>query len=126
MTEPRWPPDTRNLINVLAGIFHKNLADIAKACARHEASEVVLQRHANEAFDTLGRIGLNRRPWYKRPDLETALGGLIFGAGASLPDVVSGLFDDFQHPILTAMMIACFIIGAGTVFHGWLRGSGIL
>lgn len=121
---PRWPNDTRQYAETHRDSFYNNLRIIATACARHEKAEYVLTRHVDESFVTLGRLGFNLRPWYRRPELEVSAGVALWGLSASTPDIASGLFGhtDGIDTTVCATMVVLAAIGLVFCVHGWIRG----
>lgn len=123
---PRPLPATRAYLRALEKRFGENLSTIAAACAKHEGSEVIVQRHVDEAFATLSRIGINVQPWYRRPELEIGAGGTIFGLAFACGDFFSGLFPGdapWRAPVVQGIMVALIIVGASLAIHGWFRAG---
>ncbi len=72
--QPRWLGPTTEHADNLIKAFKSNLRTVAIRLAKHERAEVVLDRHVDEAHDTLSRLGLSRRKWMDRPELEVSVG----------------------------------------------------
>jgi hypothetical protein len=127
MAKPRWPNPTINHVKACGERFKKDIESIAEILARHEKAELVLFRHADEAFEALGRLRFNRRPFYKRPELEVGSGVSLWGIAAASPGFFSGLFPGdtwrYRESVVVGIMVACIAIGIGLVIHGWIRGT---
>jgi hypothetical protein len=120
----RWPTQTRQYAEIVRDRFYANIRIVASACAKHEKAELVLSRHVDEAFTTLGRLGFNLRPWYKRPELEVSVGLALLGLAVNTQDIITGLFGhtDSIDAIVCGTMVGLIVAGIVTWIHGWIRG----
>lgn len=114
-----------DLIGKYGTDFSRNLREIAIIHARHEVAEYVLARHVDEAFSSLSRMGLNRRPFYKRPELEVGAGSAVIGVAGTVCSFADVLLGDGAGTILfeQCICVSCLIVGFGLIAHGWIRGQ---
>ena len=74
----------------------------------------------------INRLGLTRRSWWKRSELETTIGGFLVGLTFALPDIV-GFFwqqdSDTRTGVVSGAMIAMLVIGLFFSVHGWFQGN---
>lgn len=105
--------------------FKTDIRAIAQVLARQEKAELVLERHTDEAFAALGRIGFNRRPVYARPELEVGLGVSFVTLAGNCPSYITGLFPHWngREPWTTGIMVAMILSGILLTVHGWWRGT---
>ncbi len=128
MAAPSWAKEALAAHKQSSDDYKNSLRLIANALAQHEGSERVLERHVREARHVLAMSGNNRKPWYKRHELEITGGGGLIGASCSLPDLVGGLFPEpstLRPAVVCAAMLVMLGIGIFLVVHGWLRVRGV-
>lgn len=124
MAEPSWTQEARSELSKVGKDYNAALKSIALGIAIGERSERVLAPHVHDAFRVLAAAGNARKPWYKRHELEVAVGGTLIGASTAVPDFLSGFFpDDSQWKRVTVCvaMLLMLIIGAFLVIHGILQ-----
>lgn len=61
------------------------------AIAQQERVDAVSTRHVDDAYQALARVGLRVAPWYKRTEVEAAVGGMLVSFSLASPDIV-GVF----------------------------------
>jgi len=117
---------TFEYVKVITEQFGNRLGRIARQLAEHERAEYVLQRHVDEAFEAMSRTGLNRRPWWQRPESLVAAGVGVFGLANSCPDFIGGLLPEFaaKATLIRVLMILFIGVGAALITFGFLRGAG--
>ena len=120
---PTWPDGSSDRVKGHVNELEKNLRTIAQACARHDSSEVVLEKHVDHALESMGRLGLKRKPLWKRSETELTLGSFLFGLSFALPDLMSFLADPSSAaaPWRTAAVLTALFVGAILVCHAWVR-----
>ncbi len=92
---------------------------MSEQLARHEEADNVDRRHVGEAFEALARLGLRRRSWWRRPELEVGFGSFLLGLGLASPDVLPVFFPtQYVGPTLLVLVMC----GAFCAVHGWFRG----
>ena len=126
--DPVWGNEARKAAGQTAKTYEHALRQIAEGLARYESCERVLENHVKESSRVLAVSGNNRKPWYKRHELEITAGGGLVGASCSVPDFISGFFPDdsnLKRAIVCAAMIVMIGIGLFLVIHGWLRIRGV-
>ena len=129
MGEPVWANEARKAAVKTADAYKQALRQIAEGLARHDGCERVLENHVREAARVLAISANSRKPWYKRPELEISIGGVIFGWAGCVPDFVSGFVPNhaqWKESVIPAAMIVMVIVGSFLVSHGWLRIRGIV
>ena len=128
MAAPSWAKEAQAAHRQSSDDYKNSLRLIATGLAQHESSERVLERHVREARHVLAMSGNNRKPWYKRHELEITVGGGLVGASCNVPDFVSGFFPDdspLKRGIVCAAMIVMLGAGIFLIVHGWLRVRGV-
>ncbi len=123
--QPKWSKQSTERVESISAEFDENIRRIAIRIARHEKSVYVDPRHVDEAKGCLSRSGLNRRPWYERPELEVGLGMWLLGLMFAIPDIVGIItsIPEAKKPYVSWSVIAVFAaLGAFFSTHGWYRG----
>jgi len=121
----RYGREAEDLLGNLVEDFKKNLSRITRRLAHHERAETVDCRHVTNAFESMIRCGLDRTPWWKRPQLKITVSGALVGAALATPDVATLLSANPQYSTPLAWIgIICFsVAGLGVYVWGWLQNS---
>lgn len=121
---PGWPTRSSARANKLVEDFKMHLRAVADNLAKHDRVDSISEKHVDEAYAALARLGLTSRPWYRRPDFETAVGAVLIGGASALPDWVA-LFapESLKNALSAGGVVALLVIGASLTAHGWIRAS---
>jgi hypothetical protein len=122
--KPEWPNDSTERANKHSADYGSNLKRIAETLARQEHCEFVLERHVDEAFDTLARLGLSKLGFWRRPELQITAGSILIGASWVFPDVLPVFFDAnwlARQGVTIGCILTTFTIGVLVTAHGWIR-----
>jgi hypothetical protein len=112
-----WQRDSQKRLGSHAERIKSNLRAVATAIAQQERVGAVSARHVDDAYQALARVGLRVAPWYKRTEVEAAIGGMLVSFSLASPDIVgvfipgaSGLRLGVTAGILlSAMTVGCFL-----------------
>lgn len=118
---PKWPRPATKRIAELVKTFEENLRVVSTQLARHEEADNVDRRHVNTAFDALARVGLHRRFWWQRPELEVGIGSFLVGIAFASPDLLALL--GIPSALILPIVIVFLAGGAFCAIHGWFRGK---
>ncbi len=124
MASPRWGKEAGELSASMAADFKDNLRRITVRLATHERADTIDRRHVLNAHEALLRTGLDRTPWWKRPQLKSGAGGLLCAFSASIPDLVPLLQLQAQYVIPACYLGigVCLVFGTFLLVWGWLNG----
>ena len=112
---PSWPDGSSDRLGGHVDELKRNLKALSETAARHDSSEVVLEKHVDHAVESLGRLGLKRVVWWKRREAELAAGSFLLGFSFSLPDVLQ-FFTDPPERLAVAGTVAVLVTAlAGSV-----------
>ena len=89
--EVRWSGAAQDRLKELTDEFGDSLREIGLRLARHDKADSGSVKHVDHAFDSLARLGLDSRPWWRRPQLKASAAGALATAAVSLPDWASRL-----------------------------------
>lgn len=122
MGSPRWLKKPEDRLELLTAEYSSNVRKIASRLADHSKLDHVDEKHVNQAHEALVVCGLSLVPWYKRPQLKTSVGGIIFGAAFSVPGLVPllGLMPNLVTPVSWFGLILLVVVGLLLVVWGWL------
>jgi len=113
-------------IKCIAGyvkVFDSSLSRIATRLARHDDVDSVSETHVKKAYSILAAYGLDRGPWWKRPQLKVTISGVLCAAALAVPDYAP-YFAKFMatHVSLETETIEAIIFCIGSVM---LWGSAL-
>ena len=126
---PNWNGKTRELVGDLTEDFRENLRRLTIRLARHERADNIEVRHVDEAYEALCTVGIKRRIWWKRPELEVAVGAFIVTLAFSASDITTvvgsilALKIDQQYSVAAGLFVGGLIAGTALTVHGWIRGN---
>lgn len=130
MAKAKWAQVTRAYAKATSEDFHESLKSVAESFADHERLDSVSNKHVDESFLALARLGLHCKRWWQRSDTWTGFGAFLVGLSFSMPDLCQSLCSTFDLPEKTASvaatssMITVFSLGAGLFF--WAKHHGSL
>jgi len=122
---PTWPQQTKARLKQLSDDHKDNLRSVADAFASFEGVDSVSLKHVNDAHVALAQIGLRSRPWYRRTEFETGIGGLFCTVGAAAPDLASTFLDSgapWYRGVVCGTVSALVLFGLLLIIHAWFRG----
>lgn len=122
-TQPSWLGNSTERVEQLGDELEADLKAIAVRLAKHEGSERVLEKHVEQAFQSLACSGLERRKIWQRPESEVGLGALLVGLAPSVPDVVGTAIENIDKAWPYNIGGIAILVGTGVtlVLHGWWR-----
>jgi len=123
---PRLPKPSQDRQGVYIADFRENLQKIAIRLARHQKSTFVDVPHVDEAFNVLCRIGISRRPIWKRPEFDTSIGGLFLGVALAAPDLLPAICDNNwlqRNNVILSTIIVSVVLTAIFFARGWMKSS---
>lgn len=104
--------------------FKGNLSKITRRLARHERAETIDVRHVDNAYEALIRCGLDRLPFWQRPQLKITISGFLIAAALATPDFAPYLAGEnqlLQNVLFWAGVIIFSTIAIGIYIWGWLQ-----
>ncbi len=84
-----------------------------------EQAETISPRHVTDANSAITRAGVDKAPFYQRPETYQSFGAFLFGLACAGPDVCSTVLPDtISKPISVILFYTFLILGMSSFFFG--------
>lgn len=123
-----WSNEAKSALKPIDKAYASSMRSVAFGLAVGERSERVLVKHVEEAYRVLAASAHDMKPWYKRTQTESAIGGAILGFSFAIPDVIAGFCpteSTTRSAITQAVMGGLMLGGTIMTVHAILRGRGV-
>jgi len=124
MSDVRYGKESEQLVGDRVEEFKGNLSRVTRRFARHERAQTIDVRHVENAYEALVRCGLERMPWWQRPQMKLTLSGFFVAAALATPDFAPYFSNGNEktQAILFWTGISVFSLCAvGMYVWGWLQ-----
>ena len=121
-TRPRWYKAGEDHVAERVEQFRLDMRAVATRTARFRGGVTVEPKDVDHTFEHLAAVGLERRPFWRRPQFAATLGGLALGAALAAPDVLPPLLPDGRVEDLGVLagMIVPALLAVGLTVWSWL------
>lgn len=82
----RWGKEAEQFLKERIDTFKANMRRISIRLAKHERAETIDRRHVENCYEGLIRCGLDRTPWWERPQLKVTASAGFVGIALAMPD----------------------------------------
>lgn len=119
--EPVFSMQAKQRVDAFVDRITRHAIEWAKLLAKRDGEEVITDKHIAEVERIIAKFPRTERV---HPEIETAVGGFVFGLAMAMPDVLGALLPNnwqWTSGIIFWSVIILMITGASLAIHGWIR-----